>query len=132
MDSFRGRSRWLSVGLALVFVYTLVEDVQRDAWVHIAAVVVLAASYSQPQLTPRRRALELLAFAMFEVSMAVAIRGIAEDRGRGAAIAAIVFWIAISAFIAVGYIRYQRHLRTRVAAAESERSTEPDVPTSGA
>jgi hypothetical protein len=120
MDSFRGRSRSIPVFVAAVFVYTAVQDANREAWLHLAAVVVLAASYSQPQLTSRRRALEFLAFALFEVSMAVVIHGIAEERGRGPAIGATVVWVIANVILAIGYVRYQRHLRTTLTSASED------------
>ena len=103
---------WLFVAPALA--WTVFEDVQREAWVHIAAVGVTILAGAQPELTARRQRLEHLAFALFQVSMAIAVRGIIAG-GRGPAIAVINVWVLGDVFVIGTYRRYQRRLRTKAA-----------------
>lgn len=108
---------WLVV--APVLAWTVFEDIHREAWLHIVAVGVMILAGTQPELTARRQRLEYLAFALFQVSMAIAVRGIITD-GGGSAVAVIGFWVLGDMLLILGYRKHQRELRNKAASEQVE------------
>ena len=110
-----GRRRWLArmwwVLALLLLAWGVRDDIGRGARVHLVATGVLLTTLVQPPLSRRRRWLEYGAFGLFQLSMVLAVRGIAEQ-GRGRVIGVLIAWAVLDAVLVIGYRRYLRHLRT--------------------
>lgn len=119
MARFRNNPRLVWLVAAPVFAFILAEDLHREAWLHMVATGVLILAMSQPEPTDRRRRLEYLAFALFQVSMWIAVRGIITD-GGGPAIAVISLWVLSDVLVIVGYRKHQRRLRAKATDEQPE------------